>query len=255
MKTIILSAGHGGRDPGATANGVRESDAVLATCLYCRDYLEDHYEGHRLILPRTTDKFVSLADRARLAGNEGADLYVSMHMNWYKDPNAHGFETFRYKGTVKDTTVRNQTIIHDTVYKYMNTLGISDRGKKRSSHWVVKHVPTSVVLVEYLFISNPREARFAQDSGKLRGMGEATAKGIAKALDLPKAEISTPVTPPANSGPLPSIRRRIGVEADNRMTDEVGYLINNATYVRAAYVAGLVGVEVTGHGDHIKIKT
>jgi len=197
MQTIILSAGHGGRDPGAVANGVKEKDPVLAVCLYCRDYLEKYYDGHRLILPRSTDKSVSLTERAKITSREGGDLYVSMHMNAFRKPEAHGFETFRYKGKLKESTVHNQSIIHDTVYNYMDTLNVSDRGKKESRHWVVRNIPASVVLIEYLFLTNPREARLAQDSGKLRGMGEATAKGIAKALELPKTELEPEAPEPS----------------------------------------------------------
>jgi N-acetylmuramoyl-L-alanine amidase len=62
--------------------------------------------------------------------------------------------------------------------------------------------------------------------------------------------------PSLPTGPLPAITRRIGIEVNGQMaTQEAGYLINNATYVRAAYVIGLTGGEVTGHGDHIKIVT
>ena len=53
---------------------------------------------------------------------------------------------------------------------------------------------------------------------------------------------------------LPVIRREIGVEVNGKMTSEKAYLINNATYVRAAYLMGLSGDKVTGHGDHIKIR-
>lgn len=55
------------------------------------------------------------------------------------------------------------------------------------------------------------------------------------------------------AGDMPAITRPIGIYVDGKKVDEVGYLINNATYVRAAYVVGLAGGEVTGHGDHIKI--
>ncbi len=61
-----------------------------------------------------------------------------------------------------------------------------------------------------------------------------------------------PVIP---TGPLPAITRRVGVVVNGRATEEVGYLIDNATYIRAAYLIGLAGGEVTGHGDHIKIVT
>lgn len=55
--------------------------------------------------------------------------------------------------------------------------------------------------------------------------------------------------------PIPKVQRTVGVELNGKRTDEVGYLINNATYVRAAFVMGETGSKVTGHGDHIKIKT
>lgn len=55
------------------------------------------------------------------------------------------------------------------------------------------------------------------------------------------------------AGDMPAITRAIGLEVDGKAVKEVGYLIDNATYVRAAYVVGLTGGAVTGHGDHIKI--
>jgi len=251
MKTIILSAGHGGRDPGAVGNGVRESEAVLQVCLYCRDYLNRHYEGHKLVLPRTTDKFVSLPARRDIARDAGADLYVSIHMNSFNNPAANGFETFTHSGPLYETTLTYQKVIHETVYSYMQTLGIRDRGRKRADHYVTRVMPCPTVLIEYLFISNPREAELAKNSAKLAGMGQATAEGVAKALSLPEKE-SAPEGWPTH--PIPDIQRTVGVEVDGKRTDMVGYLINNRTYLPMLDVANLTGVEVTGHGDHIKIR-
>ncbi len=55
------------------------------------------------------------------------------------------------------------------------------------------------------------------------------------------------------AGDMPAITRAIGLEVDGKAVKEVGYLIDNATYVRASYLIGLIGGQVTGHGDHIKI--
>lgn len=55
------------------------------------------------------------------------------------------------------------------------------------------------------------------------------------------------------AGAMPTITRAIGIEIGGKLADEPGYLIDNGTYVRAAYLIGLVGGQVTGHGDHIKI--
>ncbi len=59
-----------------------------------------------------------------------------------------------------------------------------------------------------------------------------------------------PATPTTK---LPTIDRTIGIEIGSKLADEPGYLIDNATYVRAAYIVERIGGEVTGHGDHIKI--
>lgn len=185
-KIIVLSAGHGGRDPGAVGNGVRESEAVLQVALHCRDYLNENYEGHKLVLPRATDKFVSLPARRDLTRDVDADLYVSMHMNSFNNPTANGFETFVHSGPLYETTLQYQKIIHETIYNYMQTLGVRDRGMKRANHDVTRMMPCPTVLVEYLFVSNPREAELAKNSTKLAGMGKVTAIAIAKALNLPK---------------------------------------------------------------------
>ena len=55
------------------------------------------------------------------------------------------------------------------------------------------------------------------------------------------------------AGDMPAITRAIGLEVDGKAVKEVGYLIDNATYVRASYLVALIGGSVTGHGDHIKI--
>lgn len=55
------------------------------------------------------------------------------------------------------------------------------------------------------------------------------------------------------AGDMPAITRAIGLEVDGKAVKEVGYLIDNATYVHASYLVALIGGEVTGHGDHIKI--
>ena len=55
--------------------------------------------------------------------------------------------------------------------------------------------------------------------------------------------------------PIPKVQRTIGVEVDGVKTNEVAYLINNATYVRMAYAMNFAPIKVTGHGDHIKVST
>lgn len=74
------------------------------------------------------------------------------------------------------------------------------------------------------------------------------------ALLTGEASVQEPVVPVVPTGPLPKIAKRIGIEVNDKMSTESGYLIDNATYVRAAYIVPMVGGTVTGHGDHIKVK-
>lgn len=186
MKTIVLSAGHGGSDPGAVGNGLRESDLNLTICLACRDYLNNNYTGHQLILPRNKDVYVSLPARRNLTQNEGADLYVSMHNNAASNPAGRGFETFTHSGPLFASTLKYQSILHDTVYAFLRDYSVPDRGKKRFDHWVTRMMPCPTVLMEYLFVTNPQDAALMKRIGFLEKLGELTGEGIAQALHLPR---------------------------------------------------------------------
>ena len=117
MKTIVLSAGHGGSDSGAVGNGLRESDLNLTVTLAARDYLNKNYTGHKLILPRDRDVYVSLPARREMS--RGADLYVSMHFNSFSDPRARGFETFTHSGPLFETTLQYQRVLHGEVSPFL----------------------------------------------------------------------------------------------------------------------------------------
>jgi N-acetylmuramoyl-L-alanine amidase CwlA len=67
------------------------------------------------------------------------------------------------------------------------------------------------------------------------------------------AAVEKELNPPKPVSKLPAITKEIGIRIDGKTADEIGYLIDNATYVRAAYLIELTGGQVTGHGDHIKI--
>lgn len=67
------------------------------------------------------------------------------------------------------------------------------------------------------------------------------------------AAVEKELNPPKPVSKLPTITKEIGIRIDGKAVKEMGYLINNATYVRAAYLIELTGGQVTGHGDHVKI--
>jgi len=178
---------------------------------------------------------------------KGADLFVSQHNN-AATAAAGGFETFANSGNLLPPTLGYRNTIHDAIYPYLRGLGVPDRGKKRYNHYITRMPPCPTVLVEYLFVTNATDAALLKKSAVLKELGRLTALGIVKALGLKKKAVA-----PKPAAKLPSILRTIDIQVSGKATDETGYLIDNATYVRAAYLIGLVGGTVTGHGDHINI--
>ncbi len=93
VSRIVIDAGHGGHDPGATANGVAESELVLDIALRVEAFLKKQ-PGVNVILTRRTDVFIPLEKRTAIANREGADLFLSIHANASPRVAARGVETY-----------------------------------------------------------------------------------------------------------------------------------------------------------------
>ena len=78
-KTVVIDPGHGGKDPGAMDNGVREKDVNLAVGLELQKALTA--KGYNVIMTRATDVYLKLQERTDIANNAKADLFVSIHVN------------------------------------------------------------------------------------------------------------------------------------------------------------------------------
>ena len=80
IKTVVLDPGHGGKDPGAIGyNSLKEKDVVLAVGLKLRSKLEE--KGFTVKMTRSTDEFIELAQRPKMASDWGGDLFISLHCN------------------------------------------------------------------------------------------------------------------------------------------------------------------------------
>ncbi|HTZ16850.1 MAG TPA: N-acetylmuramoyl-L-alanine amidase [Dissulfurispiraceae bacterium] len=94
-RTVVLDAGHGGHDPGAVGpSGLCEKNVVLDVALRVRDIIRKDYPFYEVILTRDRDVFVPLPDRAKIANNKNADLFISIHANASPNRNARGIETY-----------------------------------------------------------------------------------------------------------------------------------------------------------------
>lgn len=206
MKKVWLDAGHGGKDSGAAANGMKEKDLVLKMVKYAKSYLESHYKGVQVKLTRSTDVFYELSERADMANRWGADVFVSFHIN---AGGGTGFETFRYPGTA-GKTLDLQKALHNEILTTMKAYGqIADRGLKQANLAVVRETRMPAVLTENLFIDRKEDADRLKDSGFLKAVGEAHARGIAKYLGLSGGSSKQPAaTAPKKEAPKKESKKK-----------------------------------------------
>src|ERR1700752_3987207 len=81
VKTIVIDPGHGGKDPGCNGVSHKEKDVSLAVALKLGKLIEDNLKDVKVIFTRKTDVFVELEDRAKIANDNNADLFISIHCN------------------------------------------------------------------------------------------------------------------------------------------------------------------------------
>ncbi|HEY2435149.1 MAG TPA: N-acetylmuramoyl-L-alanine amidase [Vicinamibacterales bacterium] len=89
---VVIDAGHGGHDPGAHGNGINEAELTLDVALRLRALLEK--ADIDVVMTRDTDVFIPLEERTAIANRESADLFLSIHANASRNPQAHGIETY-----------------------------------------------------------------------------------------------------------------------------------------------------------------
>ena len=102
---VMIDPGHGGYDPGTqSADGIMEKDLALQIATRLKAALESR--GIRAQLTRSTDTFISLADRTRIANSTGADLFVSIHLNSSPNTGTTGIEVYYLNNTTDRATIR-----------------------------------------------------------------------------------------------------------------------------------------------------
>jgi N-acetylmuramoyl-L-alanine amidase len=94
LSKIVIDPGHGGDDPGAVSDGIQEKDIVLDIALKVGKLISDTYPSIKVIYTRKSDVFIPLYERAEIANRNKADLFISIHANYFSKPGIHGTETF-----------------------------------------------------------------------------------------------------------------------------------------------------------------
>ena len=203
---VKFDPGHGGDDPGAVGNGLREKDLTLAIALAAEKHLNDNYAGVEVSLTRRGDSTLSLPSRTNQAINWGADSLVSIHINSAGNAAASGYEDFRHT-TQSETSAsgRLQSAIHEKVAP----LFPRNRGKKQANYHMVREatvrrtgqrsIPST--LTECGFIVNVADAALLKDKGFINRLGVAHAEGVATFHGLKRKQSSKPVAPPKPATP------------------------------------------------------
>lgn len=187
MKKVWIDAGHGGKDPGASANGLKEKDIVLAVSLAIKKQLESEYEGVQVLLSRSTDVFLELRDRTSKANAAGADILVSIHCN--ASGGSGGFETFRYTSASAASRAL-QNVLHTEITAALKPFGVTDRGQKAANLHMVRESKMPAVLTENLFVDVTADAINLKRPVVIDAIITGHVKGIAKYLGLAKKERS-----------------------------------------------------------------
>jgi N-acetylmuramoyl-L-alanine amidase len=222
MKTIVIDPGHGGLEPGARGRfGTLEKNVALEIALKLKAVIERNFPC-RVVLTRDKDLDVSLENRAAIANNNKADVFISIHANSSYRKEARGSETYFLSRDATDEEARRlafmennpaepgegisgengneiqmilwdmaqsaylkqSSLLAESIQKELNLLlRTSNRGVKQAPFTVLAGVACPAVLVEVAFISNPREERSLTREGFQVNVAEAIYRGLVNYIE------------------------------------------------------------------------
>ena len=210
---IVVDAGHGGWDLGTVGRrGLLEKDVVLEIAQRLGKLLESRL-GANVILTRNDDNYIPLDERAGMANQSQADLFISVHANYSDLPSARGVETYYTNffsapnakdletrdpehGKNASAAVLSPAELHEKIEQsrrlaasvqrsLYGTLsvqnpGLRDRGVKEASYVVLTETAMPGILAEVSFVSSPTDEQKLRSDGYREQIAEALYKGIAR---------------------------------------------------------------------------
>jgi N-acetylmuramoyl-L-alanine amidase len=129
IHTVVIDAGHGGKDPGAVGKYGKEKDIALGIALKLGKYIEELIPDVEVVYTRKTDVYPKLIERAQIANEAEADLFISIHVNWIHKPHIKGTMTLvlgQHRADENfDVAVRENSVIlleedYETTYEGFN---------------------------------------------------------------------------------------------------------------------------------------
>ena len=224
VRKIVIDPGHGGKDPGAIAFGLKEKDIVLKVAKNLARHLKKDMNAE-VILTRETDMFLPLEERTAIANTNDADLFISLHINAHPSPQVKGFETYFLNLSTNDEAMRvaareNATSAHqmsdlqDILSDIMQNSKINESsrlaqqvhnsiadglasppytiknmGVKQAPFYVLIGAGMPAILIELAFISNPEDARLLADDSFIDKMTAEISSGILEYTNANTAQL------------------------------------------------------------------
>lgn len=174
---VFLDPGHGGRDPGAVYNGLREKDLNMSIYRKLRSELEKL--GYTVLTSRDSDVYVDyVTERSEMVNKTDADVFISIHFNATGVPGANrsGVETYIYEPD-EDIKPRINKVAHDDPTRLseskrladnihnsvVSVAGANDRGVHGSNYAVLRETVKPAVLIELGYMDSPEYKKISDD--------------------------------------------------------------------------------------------
>ena len=179
-KKVFLGVGHGGKDPGAVANGLKEKDLNLAIALACKDELERH--GIEVKMSRTKDEDDTLTEEINECNAFKPDLALDIHNNAGRGNGAEAYCSI--KGGTDRTLATN--VLNEIVKIGQNSRGV--KTKKRADgldyFGFIRCISAPSIIVECAFVDNATDIQIIDTAEEQKIMGIAIAKGVLATLSI-----------------------------------------------------------------------
>ena len=179
-KKVFIGVGHGGSDPGAVANGLKEKDLNLVIALSCRNELMRH--GVVVGISRGKDENDPLEKRIKECNAFAPDLALDIHNNAGGGDGAEVF--YHYKGGKSKTLAGN--ILAEVVRIGQNSRGAKIKLNSAGKDYFgfIRQTVSPAVIVECAFVDNKKDVAIIDTEAEQKAMGVAIAKGVLKTLGV-----------------------------------------------------------------------
>ncbi|ETT67308.1 MULTISPECIES: N-acetylmuramoyl-L-alanine amidase family protein [Paenibacillus] len=176
-KLVVLDAGHGAKDSGAVGvTGKYEKNFNLAVILKAAALLRQENKID-VVLTRSDDTFLELKERAAIANNLGADLFISVHANSSGSAAASGTETYYQRDASK--------ALANVMHKYLvQATGLSNRGVRYGNFHVIRETKMPAVLLEVGYLSNKKDEALLFTEALQNNVAASMVSGIKEYLGI-----------------------------------------------------------------------